>query len=181
MANVRNDRLAPPLMFAFRRAHEKRDAKARVDLRDESGERIIAPRRLSVRSPISESGLRREVMIDLLALLNTTNLDAAEDLSSAPEVRASILNFGFPDLSWRTIDENSLGGVAAEIETALSDFEPRLARNSIQVRRDTSIGTEELKLRFLVKADLWARPVNVPVEFIAEVELDSGKIKIDRL
>jgi type VI secretion system protein ImpF len=32
-----------------------------------------------------------------------------------------------------------------------------------------------------VKADLRARPVNVPVEFIAEVELDSGKIKIDRL
>jgi type VI secretion system protein ImpF len=181
MANVRNDRLAPPLMFAFRRAHEKRDAKVRVDLRDESGERIIAPRRLSVRSPISESGLRREVMVDLLALLNTTNLGAAEDLSSTPEVRTSILNFGFPDLSWRTIDENALSDLAGEIETALASFEPRLARSSIQVRRDTTVGADELKLRFLVKADLWARPVNVPVEFIAEVELDSGKIKIDRL
>ena len=37
-------------------------------------------------------------------------------------------------------------------------------------------------LRFLVNAEL-ARSsrVNVPVEFVAEVELDSGKIKIDRL
>jgi type VI secretion system protein ImpF len=181
MANVRKDRLAPPLMYAFRMAHEKRDAKAKVDLRDEAGERVIAPRRITTRSPISESGLRREVMTDLLSLLNTTNLDAAQDLSSAPAVRSSILNYGFPDLSWRTIDENSLSGVAGEIEIALVDFEPRLARNSIQVARDTSVSAEDLTLRFLVKADLLARPVNVPVEFIAEVELDSGKIKIDRL
>jgi type VI secretion system protein ImpF len=181
MVSSKNDRLAPPLMYAFRAAHEKRDAKAKLDLRDEGGERVIAARRVTTRGPISESGLRREVMTDLLSLLNTVNLDAAEDLSSAPAVRSSILNYGFPDLSWRSIEENSLHDVAREIEIALADFEPRLARNSIQAKRDLSIGEEELKLRFLVKADLRARPVNVPVEFIAEVELDSGKIKIDRL
>jgi type VI secretion system protein ImpF len=181
MASNKNDRLAPPLMYAFRAAHEKRDAKQRLDLRDEAGERVIAARRVTTRSPISESGLRREVMTDLLSLFNTTNLNAAEDLSSLPAARSSILNYGFPDLSWRTIDESSLSEVSREIEVALMDFEPRLARNSVRARRDTSMGAEELKLRFLVKADLRARPVNVPVEFVAEVELDSGKIKIDRL
>ena len=181
MASNKNDRLAPPLMYAFRAAHEKRDAKQRLDLRDEAGERVIAARRVTMRSPISESGLRREVMADLLSLFNTTNLSAAEDLSTLPAARSSILNYGFPDLSWRTIDENSLSEVSREIEIALADFEPRLARNSIQAKRDLSAGAEELKLRFLVKADLRARPVNVPVEFVAEVELDSGKIKIDRL
>src|ERR1700735_3497640 len=108
MVSNRNDRLAPPLMYAFRAANEKRDAKKRIDLRDEAGERVIAPRRVTTRIPISESGLRREVMTDLLGLLNTTNLDAAEDLADMPAVRSSILNFGFPDLSHRTIDENSL-------------------------------------------------------------------------
>lgn len=181
MVSNRNDRLAPPLMYAFRAAHEKRDAKKRIDLRDEAGERVIAPRRVTTRIPISESGLRREVMTDLLGLLNTTNLDAAEDLSALPAVRGSILNFGFPDLSWRTIDENSLGGVGREIEVALGDFEPRLARHSIKARRDLTVSADELKLRFIVKADLRAQPVNVPVEFVAEVEFDSGKIKIDRL
>ena len=39
--------LAPPLMYAFRMAHEKRDAKATLDLRDEAGERVIAPRRIT--------------------------------------------------------------------------------------------------------------------------------------
>jgi type VI secretion system protein ImpF len=167
-------------MYAFRAAHEKRDAKSRIDLRDEGGDRVIAARRVTTRSPISESGLRREVMNDLLGLLNSTNLDAAEDLSSTPEVRKSILNYGFPDLSRRTLDDIGVGGVAREIEVALADFEPRLARESIQARRDTTVGIDELRVRFVVKADLRTRPVNVPVEFVAEVELDSGKIKIDR-
>ncbi len=180
MAPNKNERLAPPLMYAFRAAHEKRDAKQRLDLRDEAGERVIAARRVTTRTAISETALRREVTTDLLALLNTTNLDAAEDLSDLPAVRSSVVNFGFPDLSWRTIDENSLADIAREIETALGDFEPRLTRASIKAKRDMSVSAEELRLRFLVKADLRAQPVNVPVEFVAEVELD-GKIRIDRL
>ncbi|HEY1942567.1 MAG TPA: type VI secretion system baseplate subunit TssE [Roseiarcus sp.] len=181
MAGKRNDRLAPPLMYAFRAAHDKRDARQRLDLRDEAGERVIAARRVTTRSPISESGLRREVTSDLLDLFNTTNLNAAVDLAQAPEVRRSILNFGFPDLSWRTIDENRLAEIAGEIEVALARFEPRLETGSIKAWRDANVAAEDLKLRFLVKADLRAQPVSVPVEFVAEVEFDSGKIKIDRL
>jgi len=181
MVNPKQDRLAPPLMFAFRAAHEKRDAKQAVNIRDEAGERIIAARRVTARTPISEAGLRREVTSDLLNLFNTTNLGSIEDLSRSPQVRSSVLNFGFPDLSWRTIDESSLVEVASEIETALKDFEPRLVKESLKATRDDSVGAEELKLRFKVKADLRSQPVNVPVEFIADVELDTGKIKVDRL
>jgi type VI secretion system protein ImpF len=181
METQRNDRLAPPLMYAFRAAHDKRDAKQRIDLRDEAGERVLAARRVTTRAPISEAGLRREVTADLIDLLNTTNLDAAQDLSQAPEVRRSILNFGFPDLTHRTIDENALVEIAREIEIALANFEPRLARDSIKSKRDYSVNGDELRLRFLVKADLRAQPVSVPVEFVAEVELDSGNIKLDRL
>jgi type VI secretion system protein ImpF len=181
MALNRNDRLAPPLMYAFRAAHEKKDAKTRLDLRDKAGDRVIAARRVTTRSPISESVLRREVMIDLLNLLNTTNFASAQDMSAAAEAQRSILNYGFPDLSWRTLDENGLSELAREIEIALGDFEPRLDRGSIKARRDEDVRPEELKLRFLVRADLLARPLNVPLEFVAEIELDSGKIKIDRL
>jgi type VI secretion system protein ImpF len=180
MTSPRNDRLAPPLMYAFRAAHEKRDARQKLDLRDEGGDRVIAARRVSTRGPISESGLRREVMIDLINLLNSTNLDAAEDLSATPAVMKSILNYGFPDLASRTLDENGVRDVAREIEVALGDFEPRLARDSIRASRDMAIRDDELRVRFVVKADLRARPVNVPVEFVAEVDLESGKIKVDR-
>lgn len=175
------DRLAPPLMFAFRTAYEKRDARKKLDLRDEDGERVIAARRASSRAPISETGLRREVVRDLSNLMNTTNLGAAVDLDAAPEVRTSILNYGFPDLAHRTIDEHSITDIGSEIATALSEFEPRLVRDSIRAQRDNRVDVTELRIRFVVSADLRCQPVNVPVEFVAELEMDSGKIKIDRL
>ena len=111
MAAPKNDRLAPPLMYAFRAAHAARDARLEVDIRDQ-GERVIAPRRVATRAPITETELRRLVGSDISALLNTVNLDSAEDLANAPEVRKSILNFGFPSLTRRTIDENEVNDVA---------------------------------------------------------------------
>jgi type VI secretion system protein ImpF len=181
MAIRKNQRLAPPLMFAFRAAHEKRDSQKALDLRDAGGERVIAARRAPGRAPISEAGLRREVNADLVDLLNTTNLDAAIDLETAPLVARSVLNFGFPDLSTRTIDEQRLGEISREIEQALATFEPRLAQGSLKVGRDPYVDVEALRLKFFIRADLRAEPLDVPVEFIAEVELDSGKIKVDRL
>ena len=114
-------------MFAFRMAHEKRDAKKALDLRDAAGERVIATRRAPSRAPISESGLRREVSGHLVDLLNTINLDSALDLEDAPQVARSVLNFGLPDLSTRTIDEQRIVEISRWIETALATFEPRLA------------------------------------------------------
>jgi type VI secretion system protein ImpF len=47
--------------------------------------------------------------------------------------------------------------------------------------RDTGLDKAELKIRFVVNAELACEPLNVPVEFIADVEFDSGKILINRL
>ena len=181
MAPRTNDRLAPPLMSVFRIAHDKGDAKVALDLRDAGGERVIAARRAVTRAPISDMALRREVATDLVELLNTVNFGSSEDLSEAPEVARSILNYGLPDLTWRTIDESRLVEIAREIETALIDFEPRLASKSIRARRDNSASVDELKLRFIVGAELRTQPIATPVEFIADVEVDTGKIRIERL
>src|SRR5208337_1190330 len=162
MASQRNDRLAPPLMHAFRAAHRERDAAVPLDIRD-GGERVIAQRRAAARAPIAESELRRLVGSDIAALLNTVNLDSAEDLTSAPEVRKSILNFGFPDIARISIDDAAVNGVAKQLETALRDFEPRLAPDSIKVRRDDSVSPEELRVRFLINAELRLQPMDIPM------------------
>jgi type VI secretion system protein ImpF len=180
MGNPKNDHVAPPVIRACRAAHRERDAKLQVDVRD-GGERVIATRRVSARTPIAESELRKLVSSDLLALLNTTNLASAQDLSDAPEVRRSILNFGFPDLASRSIDERAVSDISRQIEAALATYEPRLARNSIKARRDDSVAADDMRVRFLVSAELRVQPLDVPVEFTAEVELDSGKVRIERL
>jgi type VI secretion system protein ImpF len=180
MVAKKTDRVAPPLMHAFRAAHSEHDAAVRIDLR-EQGERVLASRRVATRAPITEAELRRLVSFDISALLNTVNLDAAEDLTTAPEVRKSVLNFGFPDIASIFVDESAVHGVAKLLETALRDFEPRLAAGSIKVRRDDTVSAAELRVRFLINAELKLQPMDVPMQFVAELELDSGKIKIDRL
>ena len=107
-------RLSPPLMHVFRAAHEARDAKRIIDQRNEAGDRVLAGRRLRARQIITESVLRREVSLDLDALLNTVSLDATVDMQNAPHVRKSILNFGLADIAIRTIDENGVEEIPDE-------------------------------------------------------------------
>jgi type VI secretion system protein ImpF len=164
-------------MHAFRASAAARDSKADIDIRDEDGHRLAASRR----AVITESMLRREVALDLGALMNTIALGSTVDLSAYEHVQRSILNFGLPDIAHRTLGENASQAIPDEIRTALINFEPRLVASSIAVTRDESVDAMELKLRFTVRADLFCDPVNVPVEFMADVELDNGKIVINRL
>ena len=177
----KTDRLSPPLMYAFRAAHEARDAKTKLDLRDEAGERVIAGRRMAVRTAITEPALRREVAHDLDALMNTIALESSEDLTAFEHARKSILNFGLPDITHRSIDEMSIEDISGEIKAALIHHEPRLMPASIRVSKDAEINEAELKIRFVVRADLVCEPLNVPVEFVADLELDSGNISVGRL
>jgi type VI secretion system protein ImpF len=177
----KKDRLSPPLMYAFRGAHAAKDAKKKLDLRDEAGDRIIASRRATARGAITETLLRREVALDLAALMNTIALESSIDLNAHNHVRKSVLNFGFPDLVHRSIDELSTNDIAKELRAVLTHYEPRLLPESIQVARDSTVDKAELKIRFIVNAELSCEPLNVPVEFIADVEFDSGKILINRL
>ena len=59
-------------------------------------------------------------------------------------------------------------------------YEPRLAPDSLQIERDNTVDAVELKIRFVVRADLTCDPVNVPVEFVADI-VESGKIVVNRL
>ena len=43
-----------------------------------------------------------------------------------------------------------------------------------------SIDAAELRVRFIVRADLTCDPVHVPVEFVADI-VESGKIIVNRL
>ncbi|QEL26330.1 type VI secretion system baseplate subunit TssE [Bosea sp. F3-2] len=165
-------------MFAFREAHLEKDAKTALDLRDEGGERVIANRRATPRAAITEQKLRREIAIDLDALVNTVNLASALDLSGLEHVRRSILNHGFPDMTRLSIDEHRVDTIRADLADVLIGYEPRLIRKSIAVERDQVLDPAELKVRFLVRADLNCEPLNVPVEFVADLELDTGKIAI---
>jgi type VI secretion system protein ImpF len=174
------NRLSPPLMHVFRAAHDAKDARKAADLRDDSGERIIASRRLRPRHVITEQMLRREVARDLDSLLNTIAMASTIDMKSFSHVGKSILNFGIPDLTHRSIDEAGVDDIPEEIKTTIVNYEPRLAAASLQIERDKTVDTAELKVRFIVRAELTCHPVHVPVEFVADL-IEPGKILVNRL
>src|SRR5262249_24702109 len=96
---TRKTRLSPPLMHVFRAAHEAKDAATKLDIRTESGDRVVAGRRLRARQVITEPVLRREVARDLVDLLNTVAMESTVDMSEAEWVRKSVLNYGLPDVA----------------------------------------------------------------------------------
>ena len=97
-------------------------------------------------------------------------------------MRKSILNFGLPDIAHRTIDEISARRRWRTRSRPCWRTSSRAScADTIRVTRDISVDAAELKVRFMVRADLFCEPLNVPVEFVADVEIDSGKIVISRL
>jgi type VI secretion system protein ImpF len=135
---------------------------------------------LRPRQAITEQMLRREVARDLDALLNTVAMESTIDMTDVPYVRKSILNFGLPDIASLTIEAVEVRRIPGEIRAALINFEPRLAAASLEIERDTSVDADELKVRFLVRADLTCYPIQIPVEFVADI-IESGKIVVNRL
>jgi type VI secretion system protein ImpF len=180
--SIRNSRLSPSLMCVFRAAHQAKDASKRPKWREKEAQgpaEIVS--RAAQRASVTESILRHEVMCDLEALMNCVSIDSTIDLGDFPAAKKSILNFGFPDIARRTIDDLEAKGLETEIKHVLCTYEPRLAAASLRIARDRRIDPIELRVRYIVCADLLCEPLNVPVEFVADVEVTTGKIHMFRL
>jgi type VI secretion system protein ImpF len=180
------DRLSPPLMHAFRSAHaegvHRRVASeaALVEKFEAGEERRTALSRNAVRVPITEQALREEVSRDLSALVNTISLESAIDMGEFAAVRRSILNFGIRDLSARFADQANNGQLVKDVEEAILLFEPRLLASSIQVSQIVRVDEPSLTVRLEISADLQCEPINVPVVFVADIDVDSCNIAVSR-
>ena len=177
----RNDRLVPALLQVFRDSARARDSRKIADERNADGERVIVGRRNLTRRATNEQALRRALSEDIATLLNTVNFGSTIDISDLRYVGTSILNFGFADISATTIDEMAVADVSAEIRKTLQNYEPRLVPESIEVEREGGLDTNGMRARFMIRAEMRASPVDVSVEFVAELEIETAKMQISRL
>ena len=123
--------------------------------------------------------LREAVLRDLAWLLNTTNLECAQDLTGHPEVVRSVLNFGLPDLSGVTV----AGTDAAEFERALRQailaFEPRILGHTLKVTLEVNESQmNHNALTFVIAGELWAQPVPLRLYLKTEIDLDIGDVRV---
>lgn len=167
-------------MLAFREAFSEGDAAKRIEERVD-GERVVSGRGSLRRRGADEVLLKRDLAIDLLSLANTIDLASAVDISDLDYVKRSIVNYGLPDLTSLTSLEAGVSDVGQALRNALLAHEPRLRPDSIHVEKNTEVSDETHRVSFSVSAEMACDPLDLPLEFVAEVDVGSGELRLTRL
>ena len=172
------DQLQIPLMYAFREAHEAKDAKV-SSTTYEDGDRVLSERAAMRRRGANEDQLKRNLYRDLVNLSNTINLDAALDLSQLDYVSRSVLNYGVVDLSNMTSEDANVDQLCDQLAAALVACEPRFVPETMQVRMRRKFDDVNQKLLFDIECEMACKPVDIPLEFAAEIDVGSGKMQLN--
>lgn len=175
------DRHQMSLMNVFRQAHRRRDATA-GEAEYVEGDRAMSVRVRERRVGTDEETLRRHLSADMASLMNTVNLGAAiGELDDHPYVQKSVVNFGFGDLSHLAGSAEGPQKIAELIRKTLIAYEPRLIAESLEVTVASTTDVEGQRLTFNVAAEMIASPVDIPLNFVAEVDNGAGKIAMTKV
>ncbi len=118
--------------------------------------------------------LRRAVLRDLGWLLNTTSLDAVEDLPDGSLAARSTINYGLTSLAGQSAGGREVKAIEAAVAEAIRRFEPRIRADTVQVRArpiDREAGLPVLRLE--ISGELWAQPLPQQLFLETAIELDT--------
>ncbi len=131
------------------------------------------------RRVLSTDKIRESVIRDLGWLLNTGNLGMTEDLELYPEVSASVLNYGAPDLAGVAASATNLVELEKAIREAIINFEPRILANSLKVVVETRRNeANHNALSFRIEGELWAQPMPLSLYLRTELDLETGSYNL---
>lgn len=167
------------ILQVFRAAARAGDARdAAPSERRADDDRIISVRRRQTRDGSDPISMQADLALDIANLMNTIRLDALIDLSDAPLVQKSIVNYGFRDMSSLTQSQETTARIAASIRESLIRHEPRLIAETLEVRvADRNTMTDQ-RIFFDITAEMRASPADLPMDFVAEVDLGAGKLRM---
>ena len=130
--------------------------------------------------------LRDAVLRDLTWLLNAVceapdprtggDVQRAALWHELGHARDSVMNYGVPALSGRSITALQYPLIEEQVREAIARFEPRIDRHSLQVHilHDPASGQRPTSLRMEIKGLLWNQPVPLELLLAAEVDVDNG-------
>jgi type VI secretion system protein ImpF len=129
---------------------------------------------------LSMRGLRKAVLRDLGWLFNTTGLSSLQDMEKFPLAAQSVINYGFPDLSGKTSSGLDLAEVERRLRQAIWDYEPRISRDTLQVRASAidDGGGNHNQIIFEVHGELWGQPLPERLYLKTELDLEMGEIRV---
>ncbi|MCQ8105334.1 type VI secretion system baseplate subunit TssE [Methylomonas sp. SURF-2] len=126
--------------------------------------------------------LRQSVLRDISWLLNTTAFEALEDLSVAPYVARSVVNYGIPALSGTNLSSVDAGNLERKLKQAIMDFEPRILADSLRI--EILVAGDQMSqnsLSFKIEGDLWAQPLPVHLFIRSDLDLETGEVTVKEI
>lgn len=130
------------------------------------------------RRVLSIQRLRESVLRDVAWLLNTTNLAEPNLSERYPQVAKSVVNYGLPDLAGLTASAVKIGELESLVRQAVLDFEPRIIRDTLQVRAHGADEMNHNALVFEISGELWAQPVPLELFLKTEIDLENGEFLV---
>jgi len=136
---------------------------------------------------VNASVLREAVRRDIEALFNVERFESGLQLSDLelvgydtpqdiiadfPNARRSVLNYGVPSFSGRSITDFDLPALAKELREVIAVFEPRLKRETIRVKVAQG---ERTGMKIEVDAMLMLSPVPERLRLSTMIDLDNGR------
>lgn len=136
---------------------------------------------------VNATVLREAVRRDIEALFNVERFECSLQLSDVeqldietpaaliadfPHVRRSVLNYGVPSFSGRTINDFDPVALAKELREVIAVFEPRLKRDTIRVKVARG---EFTGMKIEVDAMLLLSPVPERLRLSTMIDLDNGR------
>ncbi len=122
---------------------------------------------------LSLQQLRQAVLRDLGWLLNTTNLEAVDDISGYQLAVKSTLNFGIPGFAGMIEVGSRLDSLERQLADAIIAYEPRIRSETLRVRTRAMTNEANPSLVFEIEGELWAQPVPVPLYLETAIEVET--------
>ena len=123
--------------------------------------------------------IRACVKRDLDWLLNASQYELQAELEDYPEVEKSVLNFGLPDLTGKTVSGVDMRTMERMLKQGIINFEPRVIKKTLNVRIlvDRSMFSHNA-VSFEIEGQLWTEPEPLHLHLRTEFELESGEVSV---
>jgi type VI secretion system protein ImpF len=123
--------------------------------------------------------IRACVKRDLDWLLNASRYTPQEELEELPDVANSVLNYGMPDLTGKTVSGLDVLQMERLLKQVIINFEPRIIPRTLAVRviADKTLFDHNAVV-FEIEGELWASPQPLHLHLRTEFELENGQVAV---
>lgn len=116
---------------------------------------------------------------DLEWLFNATQYVPNQELHELLETARSVINFGIPDFSGKTVSGLDMAQLERLLLQAIIDFEPRIIRKTLTVKVIADQNKKEHNVFvFEIEGEICAKPLPLRLHLRTELELESSQVTI---